>query len=177
MSSTGLLLHPVRLRIVQRFLGGRTLTTKELAAEVSDVPPASLYRQIARLEEGGALVVVRERKVRGILERTYALRLSALDVSIEELASMTTDDHRQLFLSYVARLIADFEEYLEHDEIDPDRDGARYQVRTLWLDDDESNSVARDVAAVLAPYVDNEAQVGRKRRSFSTAIIPTSSSK
>ena len=46
MASADLLLHPVRLRIVQAFLGDRALTTSDLAAELADVPPASLYTSL-----------------------------------------------------------------------------------------------------------------------------------
>jgi len=48
VTSTHLLLHPVRLRILQAFLGDRALTTTELRAERPDVPAASLYRDVAR---------------------------------------------------------------------------------------------------------------------------------
>jgi hypothetical protein len=47
MTTADLLLHPVRLRIVQAFLGDRALTTGDLRAELPDVPPASLYRHVA----------------------------------------------------------------------------------------------------------------------------------
>ncbi|MEE3921886.1 helix-turn-helix domain-containing protein [Micromonospora sp. BRA006-A] len=57
-----LLMHPVRLRIVQAFLGGRTLTTTDLRAELSDVPPATLYRQVATLADHGVLHTVGERR-------------------------------------------------------------------------------------------------------------------
>ena len=58
MASADLLLHPVRLRIVQAFLGDRALTTAELGTELPDVPPASLYRHVGVLVEGGVLAVV-----------------------------------------------------------------------------------------------------------------------
>src|SRR6266516_3542146 len=41
MATADLLLHPVRLRIVEAFLGDRALTTSALAAELADVPPMS----------------------------------------------------------------------------------------------------------------------------------------
>src|SRR5262249_24220554 len=62
VTSADLLLHPVRLRILQTFLGDRTLTTSDLQAELPDVPPASLYRHVARLVGAGVLVVVDERR-------------------------------------------------------------------------------------------------------------------
>jgi len=58
VTSADLLLHPVRLRIVQAFLGDRALTTTELRAELPDVPQASLYRNIARLVGAGVLSIV-----------------------------------------------------------------------------------------------------------------------
>ena len=73
-SSAELLLHPVRLRIMQAFLGDRALTTSQLSAELSDVPAASLYRHVARLVRANVLQVVAERQVRGAVERTYVLR-------------------------------------------------------------------------------------------------------
>ena len=76
MASADLLLHPVRLRIVKAFLGDRALTTGQLAAELDDVPPGSLYRHVALLAKAGVLQVVAERRVRGAVERTYTLRSS-----------------------------------------------------------------------------------------------------
>ena len=78
MATADLLLHPVRLRIVQAFLGDRGAHHHDApAAELPDVPAASLYRHVARLVDAGVLAVVAERRVRGALERTYVLRLSA----------------------------------------------------------------------------------------------------
>ena len=77
MASADLLLHPVRLRIVQAFLGDRALTTGELHAELDDVPTASLYRHVAHLVDAGVLSVVAERRVRGAVERTYVMRAAA----------------------------------------------------------------------------------------------------
>ena len=86
MASADLLLHPVRLRIVEAFLVDRALTTSQLRAELPEVPAGSLYRHVARLVAGGVLSVVSERRVRGALERTYVLRTSAARLSADEIA-------------------------------------------------------------------------------------------
>jgi len=82
VTSADLLLHPVRLRIVQAFLGDRALTTTALREELADIPPTSLYRQVARLVAAGVPMVVAERRVRGAVQRTYVLRLSAASVAL-----------------------------------------------------------------------------------------------
>ena len=137
MASADLLLHPVRLRIVKAFLGDRALTTSELAAELSDVPPGSIYRHIAMLTGAGVLQVVAERRVRGAVERTYTMRLAAAVVQPGEVRAMTLDEHAQAFTAYIAGLMADFERYIASAPADPVHDGAGYRVAAMWLTDDE----------------------------------------
>ena len=67
------ILHPVRMRIMQSLLGGKELTAQEISNRVSDVPQASLYRHLNSLLEAEVLEVVEENKVRGTMEKVYAL--------------------------------------------------------------------------------------------------------
>ncbi len=172
MTSADLLLHPVRLRIVQTFLGDRALTTSELRAELPDVPPASLYRHVARLVERDVLSVVAERRVRGALERTYIMRAAAARISADEIAKMSAEEHRQAFLAFVAGLIGDAERYLARPDIDPLRDGASYSLAGLWLDDAELIEFARDLYTVVQPRQANGPKPGRTRRILATVLLP-----
>lgn len=174
MTTADLLLHPVRLRIVQTFLGDRSLTTSQLRSELPDVPSASLYRQVARLVDGGVLGVVAERRVRGAVERTYVLRTSAAAVSLDELAKMSADDHRQAFLGFVAGLLNDFDRYLARGRIDLLRDGVSYRLMGLWLDDQELTEFSRELYAVLQPRLANAPKPGRARRILATVFLPGS---
>jgi hypothetical protein len=172
VTTADLLLHPIRLRIVQTFLGDRALTTSQLRAELPDVPPASLYRHVARLVDGGVLSVVAERRVRGALERTYVLRMSAARISPDQLATMSREDLRQAFLAFVAGLISDADRYLARDRVDPVRDGASYSMAGLWLDDAELLDFLRDLYAVAQPRLANAPAPGRTRRIFATVLLP-----
>ena len=173
MTSAELLLHPVRLRIVQAFLGDRALTTAQLRAELSDVPTASVYRQVARLVEAGVLSVVAERRVRGAVERTYVMRAAAARISAGELAKMSPDEHRQAFLAFVAGLIGDAERYLARPDVDPLRDGASYNMAALWLTDHELLEFARELYTVVQPRAANGLKPGRNRLLFATVLLPT----
>lgn len=172
MASADLLLHPVRLRVVQAFLGERALTTTDLRSELPDVPAGSLYRHVARLVEGGVLAVVAERRVRGAVERTYVLRSSRARIGADEVAAMSREEHRQAFLAFIAGLIGDFDRYLARDEIDPLRDGASYNLAAMWLDDAELAELARELSIVLQPRIANEPAPGRKRRILATVLLP-----
>ena len=172
MATADLLLHPVRLRIVEAFLGDRALTTSVLAAELADVPPASLYRHVARLVDAGVLAVVAERRVRGALERTYVLRLTAAAIGLEEAAAMSADDHRQAFMAFVAGLLGDFDRYLARGDIDLLRDGVTYRMAGLWLDDAEFAELLRELTRVLQPKLANPPRPGRKRRILGYVLMP-----
>ena len=172
MASADLLLHPVRLRIVQAFLGERTLTTGELAAELEDVPAGSLYRHVARLARAGVLEVVAERRVRGAVERTYRLRAAAARMGPAEVAAMSTEDHAHAFMAYVAGMLADADRYLAAGQPDPARDGADYRVGALWLTDAEFADFLRDLAAVIQARVANQPGKGRRRRLLYGVVLP-----
>ena len=172
VTSADLLLHPVRLRIVQAFLGDRAITTSQLRTELPDVPPASLYRHVARLVEGGVLAIVAERKVRGALERTYFLRTSAAGVSLDEVAQMTPDDHRQAFLAFVAGLVGDFDRYLARGDIDLVRDGVTFNLAGMWLTDAEFTELLRDLAKVIQPRLAHPPKPGRTRRILGSILLP-----
>ena len=174
MATADLLLHPVRLRIVEAFLGDRALTTSALAAELADVPPASLYRHVARLVDAGVLAVVAERRVRGALERTYVLRLTAATVGLDEVEAMSADDHRQAFMAFVAGLLGDFDRYLARGDIDLLRDGVGYRMAGLWLDDAEHAELLRELTRVLQPKLANPPGPGRKRRILGYVLMPGS---
>ena len=174
MATADLLLHPVRLRIVEAFLGDRALTTSVLAAELSDVPPASLYRHVARLVDAGVLAVVAERRVRGALERTYVLRLTAAAIGLDEVAAMSADDHRQAFMAFVAGLLGDFDRYLARGDIDLLRDGVTYRLAGLWLDDTEYAELLRELTRVLQPRLTNPPRPDRKRRILGYVLLPGS---
>jgi hypothetical protein len=170
--SADLLLHPVRLRIVQAFLGGRPLTTAQLSSELSDIPAASLYRHVARLVKAGVLQVVSERKVRGALERTYMLRLAAAAIQPDDLAAMTAEDQRQAFMAFIAGLLGDFDRYLAGGDVDLVRDGVSYQMAGLWLDDAEYADLARDLARALQSRMANVPAEGRRQRAVAYVLVP-----
>ncbi|GGO12985.1 transcriptional regulator [Microbispora rosea subsp. aerata] len=173
MTTAELLLHPIRLRIVQALLGERMLTTADLRAELPDVPPATLYRQIAALVEGEVLEVAAERKVRGAFERTYRLRMANAHIGPEDAAGLSAEEHRQAFMTFVASLLADFDRYLARDDVDLGRDGVGYRQVAMYLNDEEFQDFLKDLRAVLTARLGNQPAPGRTRRILSTIVMPS----
>ncbi len=171
-SQADLLLHPVRLRVLQLLLGGEELTTAELAERLPEVPTASLYRHVARLTDAGVLTVVRERAVRGTAERTYAVDLAAAHVGADELATMSREDHLRAFTAFTAGLLGQFERYLEQEDIDPAADRVSYRQAALWLSEEELDDMVGELRAVVTRRMDNRPGPGRTRRSLATILLP-----
>ena len=171
MKRADLILHPVRLRIILAFAGGRRLTPQQVAG-VLPVPQSTLYRQIERLYRGGALAIAAEQRVRGAVERTYVLAEGAASLSPEDLAKSSRDDHLGYFTAFAAGLIAQFEQYLERSEIDLLKDGVGYRQVVLNLTDDEISEMAGALNAAVSRFVAYNPKPGRKRRMLATVLIP-----
>ena len=172
VSTADLVLHPVRLRILQAFLGGRRLTTGDLARELPDVAQAGLYRHVSRLAEGGVLEVVSERRARGAVERTYALRQENAWLDAKALAALDREGQSVAFATFAAALMAAYDRYLDAGPADPLRDGVSYSMNALWLSDEEYLDFLRDVAQIVAPRAANGPAAGRRRRLAASAFFP-----
>jgi DNA-binding transcriptional ArsR family regulator len=173
VTSADLLLHPIRLRIVQAFLGRGELTTTALSRELPDIATATLYRQVTALLEGGILEVTDERKVRGALERSLVLQTAAANVTGEDAATMGIDEHRRAFLTFVAGLLGDFDRYLGRGDIDLVRDLVGYRQAAAHLSDSELHELLAELRAVIEPRLRNPASPGRTRRLITTILMPS----
>lgn len=166
-----LLLHPIRLRIVQTLVGF-PMTPLQLKERLGDVPQATLYRHINDLADGGLLEVVGERPIRGGVERTYGVVRASVDLSEADLESATADDHFRYFATFVGTLLADFATYLDGGKPALSADRVGYRQVPIWLTDEEFDALAEGMATVMQEHVDNPPAEGRRRRLLSTIVMP-----
>ncbi len=166
-----LLLHPLRLRIVQALVG-RPMTAAELKEHLGDVAPATLYRHINQLQAGGLLAVTGETPVRGVVERTYGVVPEAVSLGPDDLGGATADDHFRYFGTFVATLLADFAAYLEEADLDLAADRVGYRQVPLWLTDHEFDEMVEEMGRAVQARLDNEPSAGRRRRLLTTIVMP-----
>jgi hypothetical protein len=172
MRITELILHPIRIRIVQAAMHGEAITTSELGASMPDVSKATMYRQVALLVEGGLLKVVREERVRGAVERSYRLEHARAVLTEAEVAGMSTEDHRRGFAAAVTSLLAEFEVYLDRDGADPLNDGVSYRQYVVWLSQAEKAELIEEVFAAIRARAAAGPATGRQRHLLSTILFP-----
>lgn len=151
MDRIELVLNPVRMRVILT-LAHRTLTTRQLAALLPDIPQTTLYRHINLLLEGGVVRVVRESKVRGTTERELALVEGAGRIDLETSVTLSSEQQDQLFTTFLATLLADF----RRSQAQPQAGmpPALYTRDRLYLSTAELHALNQQVDALLSPYKD-----------------------
>ncbi|WP_329585808.1 helix-turn-helix domain-containing protein [Kitasatospora sp. NBC_01250] len=171
MDTVGLLLHPVRLRIVHAMSGGRALTTSQLCALLPDVSKATVYRHVGLLAEGGLLDVASEQRVRGAVERCYRLQRARAVIDADAAAD-SPDLHRRAFAAAMAALLAEFNAYLDREGADPGTDQVGYRQHAIWLSEDERAELIDDVRRAIVSRMANGPTPGRTRHLISPVLFP-----
>ncbi|MCF0095217.1 helix-turn-helix domain-containing protein [Micromonospora sp. MH99] len=167
-----LALHPVRIRIL-RAVAGTRLTTQGLLELLPDVPQATMYRHLAILVKAGLVEVVDERRVRGTVERVYALPAHGATLDPAALATATREDHARYFTAFMSSLLSEFSRYLARERIDFTADGVGYQQLVLHLTDAELGEFAAGLHALVGPLLGNQPGGGRIPRLLATVLLPT----
>jgi DNA-binding transcriptional ArsR family regulator len=164
-------LHPVRLRIVHALMD-RELTARQLSAELSDIPQASLYRHVGRLVDAQVLRVTREERVRGGTQRTYTVVESAVALGPRDFEAASPTDHQRYFAAFVGALVAGFEQYLRTAGATPHRDGVAYQQIPVWVTPAESRRLAAAITELLRPLRTRTDNRRRRRTTFAMVLHP-----
>lgn len=164
-----LVLHPVRMRLIQQ-LGGRSMTTTQLREALPDVKQATLYRHIAALLDAEILTVTEERPVRGAVERTLALGDRLAHVQKEELQAMDAVQLRSAFTMFLSGLSHDFEQVLDEENAHL-QEFLGFARAPLYADTGELEQLQSDLMEVLTPYLTPRGE-DQHRFSFATMLIP-----
>lgn len=166
-----LLLHPVRLRIVVEFAGGRR-TIRELTAALPDVAQSSLYRQVGVLVDAAVLEVVDQRTTAGPDERVYQVTPGGDHVPAEEVDRLPPEEHRRYFSVYLAALVDTLSRYLRSDDPRPSADGLAYQRTVVHLSDEERDTFDARLGELVGEMRALPPDPTRRRYHLASVVIP-----
>lgn len=124
------LAHPVGHRIIAAIASRGPLTAGQLHAALADVAVSSLYRHLARLVAARVLRIAAERRVRGTVERTYAIADHGR-IGPGETAKLPRRTRRAVARNATAVMLARISAYLASREFDMPHDGGL--IRTFVL--------------------------------------------
>ena len=173
------MLHPVRMQIMMALAGSPGMTSQQIAEQLAGVPQATLYRHINRLTKAGILLVIEERPVRGTVEKVYTLNSSAQTrLGNDEIAGLSKQDHLRFFTSFAVTLIDEFSRYLNHSQtVDFAADGVGYNQLVLFMSDEELANFAGALNQALVPFIQAAEAPERRKRIFTTILMPEVSGK
>ncbi|WP_089153521.1 helix-turn-helix domain-containing protein [Paenibacillus tuaregi] len=171
-SKMDLIMHPIRMRIIQTLITGKQMTTQQLTEMLSDVPQATMYRHLNKLREAKLIEVVEQNQIRGTVEKVYSLAKGGADSTPEDVTQAASEEHMQMFMKFTASLIADFGDYLQQPEYNLIQDGVSFRQTQFYLTDEEYVQMLQDIRAQMARYSGRVPGRGRRRRMMSTIIIP-----
>ena len=164
------ILHPIRMKIIQVLGGGKKQSIQEIGAVLSDVPQATLYRHVNTLLDHGVLQVVQENQVRGTVEKILAI--NEFEMNNQGVENLTPDEHISLFTSFMTNLLGEFSSYAKQPAFDPLHDGVSYRQAMIHLNDQEWNEFIEELRTVMQKAIKKEPRKDRKIRTVSTIIIP-----
>ncbi len=170
-SRINLLLHPIRMRIIQWILTQQESTTAEISSALPDIPQATLYRHINKLLEAEAIKVTRENQIRGTLEKVFSLNIEK--GQIKPLANIETpQEHFEAFFSFLMMLLGDFQEILKESSTGLKEKGVMYRQSNVFLSDEELMELAGKIQEILLEKTTNKPIPGRKLRTITSIILP-----
>ncbi|WP_028551860.1 helix-turn-helix domain-containing protein [Paenibacillus sp. UNC451MF] len=172
-SKADLLLHPVRMKIIQALVG-RQLTIQQLGERLTDIPQATLYRHMKILQDSGLLKVVEEHQIRGTTERVFALAEQGASLTKEDLLHATKEEHMQYFMHFIAMLLGDFGTYLQRDFIDLQKDLVTYRQAGFFASDEEVQELIRKLGEAIAEVMANNPAPNRTKRTLTSILLPDS---
>ncbi|UTE78425.1 helix-turn-helix domain-containing protein [Rossellomorea sp. KS-H15a] len=167
---TDLFLHPVRMRIIQHLSKG-TATVHELKEWMADVPQATLYRHLNRLTKNKIIHIVDERKIRGAIEKTYAMQEDSPYRTVEELKQLSGEEHLKLFMTFLSSVTGQARSYLLNDP-DLSRDSFGYNQLDLYVTPDELKELTEGMNELLSKFKSNRPTDENEKISLIQMLIP-----
>ncbi|WEK54757.1 MAG: helix-turn-helix domain-containing protein [Candidatus Cohnella colombiensis] len=172
MKKADVILHPIRMRMIQVLINGAKMSTGQIQERIADVPQATLYRHLKKLVDAGVLIVAEEVPIRGTIEKIYALPAQGAELSAEEIQSASVEDHFSLFVKFAAHLIGEYGAYLDQPNFDLYKDGVSFRQISLNLSDDENLELLSAIKQLLLSAMNNEQNEERRTRLFSVIDFP-----
>ncbi|PKL00804.1 MAG: hypothetical protein CVV56_03030 [Tenericutes bacterium HGW-Tenericutes-1] len=169
------IMDPVRIKIVQELSIKKTATTKEIALACGDIPQATLYRHLSALMKNEVIEVVSENKVRGILEKVYAIKENPSQTINNNLKSITKEDLSTIFSQFIISILTDFNSCISVPEVMKSiSKNIGFTSTSLLLTNEELIEMLGEINKVVMKRINNQSESGRKLRKLSTIITTDS---
>jgi len=176
LNKVEVLMHPVRMKISQALLRNKEngLTPLEMVKIIKDVPQATLYRHIQVLLDSEIIHVMKEKKVKSVSEKYYALNEEKLKLDQDEWNQASPQEKLDFVSFYQLSLMTQYQNYLEKIE-DHSHDGATFSLVELKMNDGDFLNFQNELKEILTKYylsTRNQDEKDTPVRTIAVTIIP-----
>ncbi|KQL35447.1 helix-turn-helix domain-containing protein [Psychrobacillus sp. FJAT-21963] len=149
------IMHPVRMKILQALMQNKEdgVSTLEMIAIIKDVPQATLYRHIQILVDENIIKIVKERKVRSVTEKFYALNEEAARLSEEDWKHLSKEQKLNYISYYQLVLLSQYQNYLTLLEVEENiEDTATFSLLELTLSSEQFTLFQNELNNLMIKY-------------------------
>ena len=164
MDIAKLILNPARLRILQYIRLHGSARTSDIVKYLNDIPRATVYHHVKILEENNMIEVIKENRVRGTIEKVYALK--------EYTTSMEGETFVALSTAFYVGLMQEMNEYFSRKEQDHKKANVFFSSALLYMSDNEYENLLKSIADLLKPYIEQKPKSNLKLRKLSIISSP-----
>lgn len=164
--------NPVKCKLLLEIYSQERATAKHLSDVLSDIPQATLYRNLKKMLNDGLIKVVEKKQVRGTVESTYALALNLNSEFEAILAENSGSLYMQLFMQYFLGFAKQFREYCKSPNIDIKKDMSGFSLSHLYLSDEELIELMKNISNIIKTVEKNEPKTERKLRTLGIIVTP-----
>ncbi len=145
---------PVKSRIIMCLTTKGDMTPKVLRAELPDVPQATLYRILRKMEAEGLIEVVGEEKKRACVEKTYSLSPVMRNVKQEAAHVNNMDAFMSFARGGMIQILSKFEDYSKKENFDLVRDGPSFKTISIFATTVELEELHSKIRELIAPMTE-----------------------
>ncbi|MFQ6391187.1 transcriptional regulator [Priestia aryabhattai] len=173
-----ILMHPVRIKICQALMRNREngLTPLEMVKILKDVPQATLYRHLQIMFDSGIVCVIKEKKVKSVSEKYYAINEEEAKIDGSEWRELSSKEKLDYISYYQLSLMTQYQSYLKKlGEQNSQEDGATFSVVELQIDEEHFTQFQNELNELMTKYYHNQSKGNEKEapiRTIAITIIP-----
>lgn len=172
-----ILMHPVRIKICQALMRNREngLTPLEMVKVLKDVPQATLYRHIQIMVDSGIVHVIKEKKVKSVSEKYYALNEEEARLDRSEWKKASNEEKLDYVSFYQLSLMTQYQSYLKKLEEQNCQDGATFSLVELKIDEEHFIQFQNELNELMIKYyhtTSKQNKIEAPVRTIAITIIP-----
>ncbi|MEK4229558.1 helix-turn-helix domain-containing protein [Solibacillus sp. FSL H8-0538] len=175
-SKAEVLMHPVRMKILQVLMQNKDigLSTLQMSTIIQDVPQATLYRHIQILLDENIIKIIKERKVRSVTEKFYALNEDAARLNEEDLKRLSKEKKLNYISNYQLVLLSQYQNYLATlEKMESAEDTSTFSLIELTLSGEQFQQFQQELNDLMLKYYKmDSSNENAETKTIAVNIIP-----